>query len=82
MLTHPRCINCHTLSPTFLTSTNYRFPRQADDRHPRLEQPENQADTPPGPGVDAADPDPDGRREVRQAQRQRDQQNGEHMLTL
>jgi alcohol dehydrogenase (cytochrome c) len=32
VLTHPRCINCHTLAPAFLTNTNYRYPRQADDR--------------------------------------------------
>ncbi len=36
VLTHPRCINCHTLAPAFLTSTNDRFPRQGDDRHPHF----------------------------------------------
>ena len=36
VLTHPRCINCHTLAPAFLNNTNLRFPRQADDRHPHL----------------------------------------------
>jgi len=36
VLTHPRCINCHTLAPQFLTSTDDRFPRQADDRHPHF----------------------------------------------
>lgn len=36
VLTHPRCINCHTLAPAFLTSTDDRFPRQGDDRHPHF----------------------------------------------
>jgi mono/diheme cytochrome c family protein len=36
VLTHPRCINCHTLAPNFLPSTNDRFPRQGDDRHPHF----------------------------------------------
>jgi alcohol dehydrogenase (cytochrome c) len=36
VLTHPRCINCHTLAPKFLPSTDDRFPRQDDDRHPHF----------------------------------------------
>jgi alcohol dehydrogenase (cytochrome c) len=36
VLTHPRCINCHTQAPAVLNNTNLRFPRQADDRHPHL----------------------------------------------
>ena len=36
VLTHPRCINCHTQAPAVLNNTNLRFPRQGDDRHPHL----------------------------------------------
>jgi mono/diheme cytochrome c family protein len=49
VLTHPRCINCHTLAPAFLTNTNYRFPRQADDRHPHLFQVIAESTNPPSP---------------------------------
>jgi hypothetical protein len=49
VLTHPRCINCHTLAPTFLTNTNYRYPHQADDRHPHYFQVIAGSTNPPSP---------------------------------
>lgn len=36
VLTYPRCINCHTTAPNFLPTTDDRFPRQGDDRHPHF----------------------------------------------
>ena len=52
--------------------------QQAKQRHPGLKQTEHHSDAQPGPGIDAADADRDGRGEVGQAQGRCDQQEREH----
>jgi hypothetical protein len=52
------------------------------NRHAGLEQAEDDADLQPGAGAGAQDPDADRSGEVRQAEGQCDQDQGEHVITL
>jgi len=55
---------------------------ESGDRHAGLEQAEDNADLQPGTGAGAGDPDADRDGEVRQAEGHRDQDQGEHVITV